>query len=249
MTKIFSGVLFFACSLLTACKKEKGSNITTADITNHADLYPSPPARWFGGAHPYYMPAGFVGDVMPYFDKDSFHVFYLHDARDGASGFHPWAKFRTSNFTEYAYDGVVIPYGSTSDYDLALGTGSIVKAGDTYYAFYSGFNPNFNGSGGKYRDNILMATSKDLNHWQKVPGFIIKPETTSGYNFWEFRDPYVFFNGEKNEYWMLVCGRKDNEAAVMLYTSSDPAKGAWQLKDPVYTTSDYNVPETPQMFK
>ncbi len=243
------GWLFIACGLFAACKKDNDTTITPADVSNAADIYPTPPAKWFGGANPYYTPAGFVGDVMPYYEGDSFHVFYLHDARDGASGFHPWSKFTTSNLTSYTYDGVMIPYGKTSDYDLALGTGSIVKVADTYYAYYSGYNPNFNGSGGKYRDNILLATSKDLTNWQKQPSFILKPETTNGYNSLEFRDPYVFFNDEKNEYWMLVCGRQYDKAAVMLYTTTDPSANNWQLKDPAYTTSDYYVPETPQMFK
>lgn len=244
-------VLFFlaGCALISGCKKSDIPPISTADVDNRVDLYPSPPAKWFGGSQPYYLPAGFVGDVMPYYANDSFHLFYLHDARNGAAGFHPWNKFTTKDLTQYMYDGAMIPYGSSTNYDLALGTGSIVKVGDVYCAFYSGFNPNFNGSGGKYRDNILMATSKDLNSWQKVTDFLIKPETVNGYNFWEFRDPYVFYNTEKNEYWMLVGGQKDNQAAVMLYTSADLIKGAWQLKAPLYTTGQYKVPETPQLFK
>lgn len=238
----------FICAF-AGCKKNEPVSITTAEVTNGANIFPSAPAKWFQGTKPYYLPAGWVGDVMPYFDKDSFHVFYLHDARDGAAGFHPWNKFTTSDFTSYQYGGVMIPYGSTSDQDLALGTGSIVKVGDTYYAYYSGFNPSFNGSGGKFRDVILLATSKDLLHWQKVKDFIIKPETANGYDYREFRDPYVFFNSEKNEYWMLVCGRKDGKAAVMLYTSPDPVQGNWQLKNPVYSDDAYYVPETPQILK
>lgn len=241
--------LIVVCGFFAACSKDKITNLTTADVNNTADIYPAPPAKWFGGANPYFSAAGFVGDVMPYYDKDSFHVFYLHDARNGAAGFHPWSKFTTTNFTNYNYNGVMIPYGGTTDYDLALGTGSIVKVNNIYYAYYSGFNNNFNGTGGKFRDNTLLATSNDLNNWKKVPGFIIKPETTNGYNQWEYRDPYVFFNTETNEYWMLVCGRKDDKAAVMLYTTTTPASNNWQLKNPVYTTGDYNVPETPQMFK
>lgn len=241
--------LYVALALaLQACHKDKDTILTT-DVPNAADIYPAPPARWFGGDHPYYVAAGYVGDVMPYYDKDSFHVFYLHDARNGASGFHPWAKFTTQHFTSYDYKGTMIPYGGTADYDLALGTGSIVKVGDTYYAYYSGFNPNFNGTGGKYRDNTLLATSKDLNTWTKDASFLMRPETTNGYNFWEYRDPYVFFNTETNEYWMLVCGHKDDKAAVILYTTNDPAKGNWTLKDPLYTTTGYYVPETPQLFK
>ena len=249
MIKQIAQALLAGCFLMRGCKKNDITPIATADVNNKTDLYPSAPAKWFGGSNPYYLPAGFVGDVMPYYANDSFHLFYLHDARNGAAGFHPWNKFTTKNLTEYNYNGVMIPYGSATDYDLALGTGSIVKVGDTYCAYYSGFNPNFNGSGGKYRDNILMATSKDLNKWQKNPSFLMKPETTNGYNFWEFRDPYIFYNTEKNEYWMLVAGQKDNQAAVMLYTCTDPIKGNWQLKDPLYTTSLYKVPETPQLFK
>ena len=245
--KIFCAIIIAGCFL--ACKKEETTNYTTEQVINGVNIYPAPPSKWFGGDRPYFTRAGFVGDVMPYFEKDSFHVFYLHDARDGNSGFHPWSKFTTNDLLHYTYDGVMIPYGGSSDLDLALGTGSIVKSGDTYYAFYSGFNPAFNGSGGKFRDNILLAKSNDLSLWQKDPAFIIKPETTNGYNYWEFRDPYVFYNNEKKEYWMLVCGRKNDQAAVMLYTSTDVASGKWQLKDPLYTTSEYNVPETPQLFK
>lgn len=238
-----------ALALLSGCKKEQGSNLLPEDVKPAAQIFPAPPAQWFGGSRPYFSPAGFVGDVMPFYDKDSFHVFYLHDARDGAQGFHPWSKMTTGNFTSYKYNGVMIPYGGSNEQDLALGTGSIIKDGDTYYGYYSGFNHHFNGTGGKYRDVILLATSKDLDTWQKVPGFIIKPETTNGYDSREFRDPYVFFNKEKNEYWMLVGGRKDGKAVVMLYTSNNLSTGNWQLKNPVYTLPQYFIPETPQIFK
>lgn len=245
-TIIYTAILGWA--FLSGCKKEEAPTITTADVTNSATVYPAPPAKWFGGAKPYYLQAGFVGDVMPYFEGDSFHIFYLHDARDGAAGFHPWNKFTTKDLTSYTYDGTMIPYGGTADQDLALGTGSIVKIGDTYYAYYSGFNPAFNGSSGKFRDVILQATSKDLTNWTKTAGFIIKPETENGYDSREFRDPYVFFNTEKGEYWLLQGGRKDGKAAVMLYTSAT-GTGAWQLKDPLYTDAAYYIPETPQLLK
>lgn len=249
MTKKIFRIFLAGCLILTVACKKSGPSLSTADVYNEADIFPAPPGKWFGGSNPHYTAAGYVGDVIPYYDKDSFHIFYLHDARDGAAGFHPWSKFTTQTLTSYDYDGVMIPYGGTSDYDLALGTGSIVKAGGVYYAFYSGYNPNFTGAGGKYRDNIMYATSTDLDNWTKQPGFLMKPETTNGYNFWEYRDPYVFYNSEAGAYWMLVCGRKDDAAAVMLYTSADPASGQWQLQAPVYTTTDYYVPETPEMFK
>ncbi len=110
MKKHLLAVIIIAVAF-AACDKND-MTITPAEVNDAPRFYPTPPAKWFGGANPYYVPAGFVGDVMPYYDQDSFHVFYLHDARNGSGGFHPWSKFTTTNLTDYTYDGVMIPYGS-----------------------------------------------------------------------------------------------------------------------------------------
>lgn len=251
MKKIAIYICILTIAIATiSCNQSEIVSMVPKDVNSIFSIYPTPPAGWYGGETPYYIPAEtWVGDVMPYYYNGTFHIFFLQDARTkGDPGFHPWSKFTTSDFVNYKYAGVMIPYGTTHDHDLALGTGSIIKIGDLFYAYYSGFNPRMP-SRGKYRDVILLATSKDLSHWHKKKNFIIKPVSANGYNKLVFRDPYVFYNDIKNEYWMLICGQKDGKATVMLYTSKNPITGNWQFEGSIYTDPNYVAPETPQEFK
>ena len=38
-----------------------------------------------------------VGDTMPFYDNGVMNIFYLADQRDGKTGYHPWALFRTQD--------------------------------------------------------------------------------------------------------------------------------------------------------
>lgn len=251
MRKIITYISVLTVATATiSCNQSEIVSTEAEDVASIISIYPTPPAGWYGGSNPYYIPAEtWVGDVMPYYHNGTFHIFFLQDARTkGDPGFHPWSKFTTTNFVNYKYAGIMIPYGTIHDHDFALGTGSVVKIGDLYYAYYSGFNSHMP-SRGKYRDVILLATSKDLSNWHKQKNFIIKPESTNGYNKLVFRDPYVFYNNEKNEYWMLVCGQRNGKATVMLYTSKNPSTGNWQFEGSIYTDPNYAAPECPQEFK
>ena len=215
---------------------------------NNISIFPIPPSKWMETNGVSYYAAGWVGDAMPYYDNGKFHVFFLHDARDGKAGFHPIHKFVTSNMVDYNYEGLMVNYADKEDQDLAIGTGSVVKVGDTYYCYYTGHNYLFPASS-KPKEGIMYATSKDLKTWTKKPGFNMTAPT--GYDRNEFRDPQVFFNEEQKEYWMLVSTRTGNKAVVALFTSTDPAADNWQLKDPLYTTDNdaYFMLECADVFK
>jgi beta-fructofuranosidase len=157
-----------------------------------------------------------VGDPMPYYDGKSFRVFYLEDLRDRDVGFHPWSLLTTDDFVDYKYEGIVIPYAKDpDDQELALGTGSVVKDHEgLYHAFYTGHNPRKDP-----KEAIMHATSKDLKVWKKIP-----EDTFFGSGEYErndFRDPYVFYNGDDNQYWMLITTRKNHKGVIALYTSTD----------------------------
>ena len=157
-----------------------------------------------------------VGDPMPYYDGEKFNIFYLEDLRDGDVGFHPWSLFTTRNFYEYKDEGIVIPYSkNTQDQDIALGTGSVVKdKNGLYHSFYTGHNPK------KIpKEAIMHATSTDLKDWTKVPEDTFF--ASKQYEANDFRDPYVIYNEDYNEYWMLITTRKDKMGVIALYTSSD----------------------------
>lgn len=158
----------------------------------------------------------FVGDPMPFFDKGKFHVFYLEDLRDGTTGYHPWSLYDTSDFTDYKYKGKAIPFGDDiKDQDIALGTGSVIKAKDgTYHAFYTGHNDTY-----EPKEAIMHATSKDMKKWTKQPNDTFYAGDNYAKN--DFRDPYVLYDKDEEQYWMLVSTRNEKTGVLAKYTSKD----------------------------
>ncbi|WP_370772290.1 GH32 C-terminal domain-containing protein [Clostridium sp.] len=113
-------------------------------------------------------------------------------------------------------EGQVIPYSkNTQDQDLALGTGSVIKDNNgVFHAFYTGHNPKK-----MPKEAIMHATSMDMKEWTKISeDTFFADEQYSGD---DFRDPYVIYNEDYNEYWMLITTRKNNSGVIALYTSDD----------------------------
>lgn len=223
------------------------------DNKSQTVIYPSPPSQWIGEANPYYA-SGYVGDVMPYFDNDKFHLFFLHDAKSkpGGEGFHDIHSFETSNLTTFEYQGRMIPYGFANEPDFAIGTGSVIKVGDTYYFYYTGHNGNTPFVQNNPRESVLCATSTDLKNWTKVSDF--KLSAPAGYYNYDFRDPHVFYNEEEGMYWMLMSTQTEpqRKAVVALFTTDDLATNNWTVQSPVYTTTpqeNYLMLECADMFK
>ncbi len=160
--------------------------------------------------------AGYVGDPMPFYDEGKFHIFYLLDERAGHTGYHPWALCETENFCEYEDLGAVIPFAEKAEeQDIALGTGSVVRAKDgTYHAFYTGHN-----DARSPKEAIMHAESPDMKSWTKLP----EDTFYAGKDFSQddFRDPYVRYMEEDDCYWMLVTTRKGNGGVIVRYSSKD----------------------------
>ena len=160
-----------------------------------------------------------IGDTMPYWDDGVMNIFYLADQRDGKVGYHPWGLLRTKDFCTYEDMGIVIPYGETAkDQDNALGTGCVMKdQNGLYHAFYTGHNDYY-----EPKEAIMHATSSDMLTWKKIPEdtFIANDK----YSRDDFRDPYVFYVPEEQQYWMLVVTRSEGSGVIARYTSKDLSK-------------------------
>ncbi len=193
-------------------------------------------------------PVGWVGDVMPMGgDEESgeLRLFYLQDWRDGAPTYHPFHSFTTSDFVHYTYNGEDIPVTSTNHYDMALGTGSVTKVGDTYHAFYTGNNPHFYAQG-KPREYIRHAVSTDLTSFTKLEDETFTMDTAEGYNTVDFRDPFLFRNEEKDEWWLLITAVKDGKGVAARYRSDDLTH--WELMEPL-TDIGGGIMECLDLFK
>jgi beta-fructofuranosidase len=203
-----------------------------------------------------------IGDVMPVFDpaSNSFFIYYLKDIwNDATHKRHPWYGFKTNNFYSYSHlsTGEILSCSSAGcDQDYALGTGSFIKNGSTYYAFYTGHNPNYPSACVSRKEGIMRATASGLNKkFTKSASFttIYAPQ---GQGFDEndnFRDPYVFYNDIDGNYSMIVSARKNVNGTwrgvIAKYTSSNLLN--WTYSGILYDgdTDNFFMMETPEVFR
>ncbi|MBD1362395.1 DUF4975 domain-containing protein [Mucilaginibacter sp. ZT4R22] len=251
---------FLAGSIITtllacSCKKDTVTSNPVAPYTEAKfNIYPKPVANSAAGNG-----TGWVGDVMPYYVNGQFEIFYLFDAPDrvkqSSPGQHPIAKLTSKDLLNFTDAGEMITYGNSNTQDHLIGTGSMVKAGDTYYYYYTGFNSNPNWLtnnnpgfvGANTREAIMYATSKDLKTWTKKSDYVLK--ASEGFSGTDFRDPYVFYNDEFSEYWMLVSTQQAGKGIILVYTSSDPATNKWTIRSPLNVQGDYLMLECSDILK
>lgn len=187
---------------------------------------------------------GPVGDPMPHSFNGRVHIFYLFDGPTGGEAFHPWYHASTGDFIRYADHGEALPVvQDRTSREFALGTGSVIQVGDTYHAYYTGFNKSLNPF-----EAILHATSKDLVQWTKHPEHTFY--APAGYERNDFRDPHVIRVEEKGEYWMLVTARSRGRGVIAKLVSRDLVK--WEDGGILFTNDSYardaNL-ECPTLFK
>lgn len=188
-----------------------------------------------------------VGDVMPMADENGLQLYYLYDTDHNGVGYHPIYKFSTSNFYEYQDDGLVILYGSSAEEpDLAIGTGSVLKAQDgRYHCFYTGHNDTFPDKG-LDKECVMHAVSEDNISWTKIPEDTFY--AAEHYSGDDFRDPFVFWNEDEQCYWLLIAAHDEKLGGIVArYTSTDLSN--WTLCDPLYAPEKQYMLECPDLFR
>ena len=196
---------------------------------------------------------GYVGDPMPYYEDGVYSIFYLQD--EGGSVRHSIFRVDTTDFIHYEYKGEVLRSGdSSTSQDYWIGTGSVVKAGEDYYFFYTGHNPNMESVDGGPWEKVLVAKSEgDLDHFVKVEDFEIAPPAQ--YSQVDFRDPQAYFNEETNSFDITVETNAGGVPLIVKFTVSldlktvthdgivfqDTANGFWNLEcaDITYQNGKY----------
>lgn len=201
----------------------------------------------------FFRPVGaWPGDFIPFYKDGQFHLFFLLDWRDRAGHGEgtPWYQVTTKDFVHFEEHGEMLPRGSKNDQDLYVFTGSVVSGEGKHHIFYTGHNPYFPDRG-KPQEGIMHAVSDDLLHWEKVPEdtFFAPPEHFEP-NDW--RDPFVFWNAEASEYWMINAARlkkgpSRRRGCSSLCTSKDLRK--WKVQEPFWSPGLYFTHECPDVFK
>lgn len=195
----------------------------------------------------FYKPyVGYVGDPMPFFDpvaKD-FKVMYLQDYRPNQPvTYHPIWGVKTSDAASYESLGELIPCGSATELDAAIGTGSTIYNDGTYYTFYTAHSPNPATTSG-INEAVMLATSKDFKNWEKNRELLITGGDT--YSNSDFRDPFVF-KGDDNKFHMIISTRLNGKGVLAEYISDNLLD--WQSAGVFMTMMWDRFYECPDLFK
>ncbi|RPJ23044.1 MAG: DUF4975 domain-containing protein, partial [Planctomycetaceae bacterium] len=140
--------------------------------------------------------------------------------------------------------------GAVTDQDQYFFTGSVIRAGGIYHFYYCGHNQTFQQQG-KPAQAIMHATSKDLLNWQKQPEDTLYAHEEL-FEPHDWRDPYVFWNADAGEYWMLVTARLKvglplRKGCLVLFTSPDLA--AWTYREVFWAPNLYINHECSELFR
>ncbi len=155
---------------------------------------------------------GYVGDPMPYYENGVYSIFYLKD--EGGSLRHSVYRVDTTDFIHYTDKGEVLRSGFITQQDYWIGTGSVVKAENDYYFFYTGHNPNL-----EIWEKVMVAKSEgNMENFVKVAGFEISPPAE--YSQVDFRDPQVYYDAERKVFDMTVETNAKGAPLIVKYTVS-----------------------------
>ncbi len=199
----------------------------------------------------YTPPDGAAADFIPFYWKGQYHLFYLKDYRnvekhgDGT----PWFHLVTEDFVHFEDWGEAIPRGVIGSQDRWIYTGCVVEHDGLFHIFYTGNNAHYRNIG-KPVQAVMHATSRDLRTWERDETFtpLLPPE---GYTMHDWRDPFVFWNDEAREWWMLLAARRAERPGLRGVTAllASPDLRTWQLREPFWAPDLYYTLECPDLFR
>ena len=202
----------------------------------------------------FYRPGdGVAGDFVPFYAEGLWHLFYLVDYRNPAGHGEgvPWFHLVSRDLVQFEDWGEALPRGAADEQDLNVYTGSVLAAEGRYHIFYTGHNAHL-AQQGRPSQGIMCATSDDLRSWHKDDLPPLFAPTELGYERDDWRDPFVFWNEEAGEYWMLLAARRAGgpwwryRGCTALATSRDLA--TWQVREPFWAPQLYGIHECPDLF-
>jgi len=207
----------------------------------------------------FYRPQhGWTADVQPFYEDGKFWLFFNPAWRDPSHRpngeplywFGSWYLTSTVDFVHFTEHGPVLPRGGVNEQDLLCGAGSVIRANGQYHIFYCGNNAGYP-KRGRRRDAVMHAVSHDLLHWEKIrEDTFFAPIDKYDPNDW--RDPFVFWNEDAAEYWMLVTARVKSgpprrRGCTALCVSRDARK--WEVRQPFWSPNQYDDHECQNLFR
>ncbi|ROR96348.1 beta-fructofuranosidase [Salana multivorans] len=200
----------------------------------------------------FYQPAErWFGDCMPFFHDGVYYLFHQRDTRRPGPFGEPfgWALVTTTDFVTYEDHGEVLPGGGDDAQDQFIFAGSVFRAGDEFFAFYTGYNRDYRAQG-RPSQVLQVARSTDLIHWEKTDRLHVAPQP--GYDPDDWRDPVVLWDEEKQHYLMILGGRREGPktrttGSTVAFTSTDLVE--WTFDGDFWAPGRFTMQEMPDLFR
>lgn len=161
----------------------------------------------------------YVGDPMPYYEDGTYYIYYLKDGGDSYN--HSIYLTTTTDFVTYnEQDTPVLEASRSSGQDSWIGTGSVVKVGETYYLFYTGHTGS---ATAEFKEKIMVAKSDNLTSFEKVEGWEIAPPSEIRQKN-DFRDPQAYVDPETGDINLTITASQEGIARILKYTLSSDLK-------------------------
>lgn len=195
---------------------------------------------------------GLVGDAIPFYWKGEYHIFCLKAPESS----NPVLRFKTSwghltstDLIHWEELPVTLEPGPQGSPDTAgVWTGSVIEREGLFHIFYTGYNSK----DPVYPQTICHATSKDLIKWKKDYDNPVLKSDPERYETKDWRDPYVFWNEDSKEYWMLLTARTKSgpflrRGCIVLVTSDDLTR--WKIDSNFWCPNLCFCIECPDLFR
>lgn len=183
-----------------------------------------------------------LGDCMPYWDGERFHLFYLFDRRSHASknglGAHRWAHISTADMRSWTRHPVAIDIDEI--WEGSICTGSLASWQGRLYAFYAVRMTD--GSPAR----LTWAVSEDGVRFRKSGAYVT---LNAPYDAVSARDPMVF-QGPDGKWNMLVTTKLAGvyEGGCLAWLRGDDPTNWTQADKPFLVPGYAGEPECPDWF-
>lgn len=145
---------------------------------------------------------------------------------------------------------MAVPRGTDEEQDQFIFAGSVFEAEGQFHIFYTGYNRDYPAQG-KASQVLMHAVSDDLYHWTKTQeALTFCPQ--DGYDPDDWRDPFVIWNEEAQEYLLILGARKigpktEQTGRTVKFTSKDLKN--WEFKGDFWAPGLYTMHEMPDLFQ
>lgn len=201
----------------------------------------------------HYKPAtGYFGDPIPYYWDGVYHMFYLRtppDPKRHGADHTCYSHISTRDFLHWKEHPDAIEPTPQGPDALSCWTGSIIEKDGTFYLFYTGHGKGVY----EWPQTICLATSPDLDHWEKWPQNPLMTPDPQKFKISDWRDPFVFWSEQDGCYLMSITSMRASDnfwkgGCLVMARSQDLIH--WEVDEqPYYHPGNHGYPECSDLFR